>query len=108
MKPEDANLITINQLKKEYGCNVGYSGHENGVVISLAAMMLGISSLERHITLDRTMYGSDQSASLEYSGMKNLVESIEKVIISLGDNMLGKIFDDEIPIAKKLRAHIKN
>ena len=60
MKVEDANLITINSLKDEYKCNVGYSGHENGVAVSLAAFMLGISSLERHITLDRTMYGSDK------------------------------------------------
>ena len=108
MKIEDANLITINQLKKEYNCNVGYSGHENGVVVSLAAVMLGITSLERHITLDRTMYGSDQSASLEFSGMKNLIESINKILLSLGEPSLGKIIDDEIPIAKKLRAHIKN
>jgi N-acetylneuraminate synthase len=107
MKPEDANLITINQLKKEYGCNVGYSGHENGVVISLAAMMLGISSLERHITLDRTMYGSDQSASLEFSGMKDLTSSIDKILLSIGTPSLGKIIDDEIKIAKKLRSHIK-
>ena len=107
MKPEDANLITINQLKKEYGCNVGYSGHENGVVISLAAMMLGISSLERHITLDRTMYGSDQSASLEFSGMKDLTISIDKMLLSIGTPSLGKIIDDEIKIAKKLRSHIK-
>ena len=53
MRIEDANLVTINQLKKEYNCNVGYSGHENGVAVSLSASMLGISSLERHITLDR-------------------------------------------------------
>ena len=78
MKPEDANLLTIPQLKKMFNCNVGYSGHENGVSVSLAASMLGISSLERHITLDRTMYGSDQSASLELSGMKNLTESLKK------------------------------
>ncbi len=108
MKVEDANLITINQLKKEYNCNVGYSGHENGVAISLAATMLGITSLERHITLDRTMYGSDQSASLELSGMKNLTSSINKVLLSIGEPSLGKIIDEEIPIAKKLRAHIKN
>lgn len=108
MKVEDANLKTINQLKSEYDCNVGYSGHENGVVVSLAAVMLGITSLERHITLDRTMYGSDQAASLEYSGMKNLCESINKVLLSLGKPSLGKIIDDEFPIAKKLRAHIKN
>jgi N-acetylneuraminate synthase len=108
MKVEDANLITINQLKKEYNCNVGYSGHENGVVVSLAATMLGITSLERHITLDRTMYGSDQSASLELSGMQNLSSSINKLLLSLGEPSLGKIIDEEIPIAKKLRAHIKN
>jgi len=108
MKIEDANLITINQLKEEYNCKVGYSGHENGVVVSLAATMLGITSLERHITLDRTMYGSDQAASLELTGMKNLSSSIEKVLISIGEPSLGKIIDEEIPIAKKLRAHIKN
>jgi N-acetylneuraminate synthase len=108
MNIKDANLITINQLKNEYNCNVGYSGHENGVVVSLAATMLGITSLERHITIDRTMYGSDQSASLEFLGMQNLSESISKCILSLGQQSLGKIIDEEIPIAKKLRAHIKN
>lgn len=107
MKIEDANLITINQLKKEYGCNVGYSGHENGVIVSVAAVMLGISSLERHVTLDRTMYGSDQAASLELSGMKSLCASIDKTLLSLGQPSLGKIIEDEISIAKKLRAHIK-
>jgi len=108
MKVEDANLVTINQLKKEYNCEVGYSGHENGVVVSLAAFMMGISSLERHITLDRTMYGSDQAASLELSGMQDLTVGIEKILTALGEPSLGKIIDDEIPIAKKLRAHIKN
>jgi N-acetylneuraminate synthase len=106
-KVKDINLLTINQLKQEYNCNVGYSGHENGVIISAAAIILGITSLERHITLDRTMYGSDQAASLELSGMKNLSESIDKILLSLGEPSLGKIIDDEIPIAKKLRAHIK-
>tara|TARA_B110000967_G_C18775292_1_gene505263 strand:+ start:164 stop:1009 length:846 start_codon:yes stop_codon:yes gene_type:complete len=108
MKVEDANLTTINQLKKEYNCDVGYSGHENGVLVSLIALMQGITSLERHITLDRAMYGSDQSASLEISGMKNLTASIDKALLSLGKPSLGKIIDDELPIAKKLRAHIKN
>jgi len=108
MKVKDANLITINQLKKEYNCDVGYSGHENGVAVSIAAVMLNITSLERHITLDRTMYGSDQAASLELSGMKNLCESINKVILALGKPSLGKIIDDELPIAKKLRSHIKD
>ena len=108
MKVEDANLLTIKQLKEVYNCNIGYSGHENGIVVSLAAVMLGISSLERHITLDRTMYGSDQAASLELSGMKNLCESINKVLLAQGVPSLGKIIDDELPIAKKLRAHIKD
>ena len=108
MKPEDANLTTINQLKKEYNCDVGYSGHENGVLVSIIALMQGITSLERHITLDRAMYGSDQSASLEISGMKDLTASIDKALLSLGKPSLGKIIDDELPIAKKLRAHIKN
>ncbi len=107
MKVEDANLVTINQLKNEYKCNVGYSGHENGVAVSLAALMLGITSLERHITLDRTLYGSDQAASIELSGMKNLSQSIEKILLALGEPSLGKIIDEEIPIAKKLRAHLK-
>ena len=107
MNPEDANLLTINELKDLYQCDVGYSGHENGVVIALAALMMGISSLERHITLDRTMYGSDQSASLEPLGMKNLTSSIKKMLISIGENKLGKILEAEIPISKKLRAHIK-
>ena len=107
MKDSDANLMTINALKKRYNCKVGYSGHENGVVVSLAAVGLGISSLERHITLDRTMYGSDQAASLELRGMKELTNSIDKMLIAYGTEKLGNIIDDEIPIAKKLRAHIK-
>ena len=96
------------RLKKKYNTNVGYSGHENGVTISLAAVCLGISSLERHITLDRTMYGSDQSASLELKGMKDLISSINKIILALGTDKTGVILKDEISIAKKLRAHIKN
>tara|TARA_B110000003_G_C16613394_1_gene520333 strand:+ start:240 stop:1082 length:843 start_codon:yes stop_codon:yes gene_type:complete len=107
MRPEDANLLTINALKKMFDCNVGYSGHENGVSVSLAASMLGISSLERHITLDRTMYGSDQSASLEFSGMKSLTESLKKMSSALGKPRIGHITEEEKLIAKKLRAHIK-
>lgn len=107
MKVEDANLITINSLKDKFQCDVGYSGHENGVVVSLAALQFNISSLERHITLDRTMYGSDQSASLEPKGMMNLTDSIEKYLNAIGKPSLGNIIEDEVPIAKKLRAHIK-
>tara|TARA_Y100001970_G_C14220559_1_gene852404 strand:- start:287 stop:1132 length:846 start_codon:yes stop_codon:yes gene_type:complete len=106
MKPEDANLNTISALKEKFKCNVGYSGHENGVVISLAASFFGLSSLERHITLDRTMYGSDQAASLEFSGMKQLTSSLDKMLVAIGENKIGNITEEEKIIAKKLRAHI--
>jgi N-acetylneuraminate synthase len=108
MKDKDANLATIESLKKKYNCNVGYSGHENGVVVSLGALFFLISSLERHITLDRSMYGSDQSASLELTGMKSLTDSISKIFEAVGEDKLGFIHPEEVPIAKKLRAHIKN
>lgn len=108
MKDIHANLLTINALKDRYKCKVGYSGHENGVAISLAAIALGISSLERHITLDRTMYGSDQAASLELKGMKDLTQSMKKIIKAFGKPMLGHVFEEEKIIAKKLRAHIVN
>ena len=85
-----------------------YSGHENGIAISIAAVAFGISSLERHITLDRTMYGSDQAASLEIRGFRELVGSIRKVESAIGENKLGNVLEEEIPIAKKLRAHIQN
>ncbi len=107
MKSTDANLITIKKLREVFKCDVGYSGHENGIAVSLAALMMGISSLERHITLDRTMYGSDQAASLEKKGMMNLIESIDKMLEAIGEEKLGHVHPDEIPIAKKLRAHIK-
>ena len=108
MEPKDANLKTISALKEMFKCNVGYSGHENGVAISLAASFFGISSLERHITLDRAMYGSDQAASLEAKGMLNLTESLEKMTIAYGEVKLGHITKEEKMIAKKLRAHIES
>jgi len=106
-KPKDVNLLTINSLKKKFSCDVGYSGHENGVAISLGAVALGITSLERHITLDRTMYGSDQAASIELKGMQDLTNSIRKMLEGFGQEKLGHVTDEEKLIAKKLRAHIK-
>ena len=97
----------INLLKKTYKFDVGYSGHENGIAISLAAIMFNISSLERHITLDRTMYGSDQAASLEMQGMKNLTSSITKMLLAVGTDKLGYVSDKEKIIAQKLRTHIR-
>ena len=79
MKDEHANLNVISTLRDRYSCDVGYSGHEVGTAVSIAASALGITSLERHITLDRAMYGSDQSASLEPSGLNFLVGAVEKL-----------------------------
>ena len=106
-RPEEANLNVIDSLKNKFKCKVGYSGHENGIVISLAAFTKGISSLERHITLDRTMYGSDQAASLEIRGMRELISGIKKIKLSLGKSEIGLINEEEYKIAKKLRKHIK-
>ena len=106
-KTEDVNLHVIDSLKEKYKCNVGYSGHENGIVISLAAFVKGISSLERHITLDRSMYGSDQSASLEIRGMKELINGIKKIEAAFGHGEIGRIIEEEKKISEKLRAHIK-
>ena len=108
MKIEDANLLTIQALKKEYNCDVGYSGHEVGVATSLAASLLGITSLERHITLDRSMYGSDQASSLEINGMRQLTKLLGEMQASLGSEKIGFVSDEEKEIAKKLRQHIKN
>jgi N-acetylneuraminate synthase len=107
MKPENANLETINGLRELFNCDVGYSGHESGIAVSLAAVVMGITSLERHITLDRSMYGSDQAASLEPRGVRELIGSINIIENAIGKNMTGHFFDEERPIADKLRAHIR-
>ena len=106
MEDTDANLNCISTLRDRYSCDVGYSGHEVGLAVSYAAAALGITSLERHITLDRAMYGSDQSASIEPPALRSLVGAVRKIEQAMGD---GKKFvlDSEIPIAKKLRSHLK-
>jgi N-acetylneuraminate synthase len=107
MIDEDANLNCIKTLRDKYGCNVGYSGHEVGLAVSYAAAALGITSLERHITLDRAMYGSDQSASVEPAGLRMLVGAIRKIEQAMGDGKIT-INEKEIPISKKLRAHFQH
>lgn len=106
MEDEDANLNAIMALREKYKCKVGYSGHEVGIAVSYAAAALGITSLERHITLDRSMYGSDQAASVEPAGLNSLVGGVRKIEKAMGTGELGCI-EKEVPIAKKLRAHIK-
>ena len=105
MKDEDANLNMIKTLRDKFNCDVGYSGHEVGLAVSYAAAALGITSLERHITLDRAMYGSDQSASVEPRGLRELVGAVRKIELAMGDGE-KKIIDAEVPIAKKLRGHL--
>ena len=106
MKDEDANLKMINTLKERYQCNVGYSGHEAGLAVSFAAAALEITSLERHVTLDRAMYGSDQAASVEPAGFKMLVGGVRKIKAAMGDGK-KRILEAEISISEKLREHIK-
>ena len=98
----DLNLNVINTLKERYKCKVGYSGHEPSVSPSLIACVIGATSLERHITLDRASYGSDQSASLEESGLLQLVNTVRKIDSVLGDGTKTFI-DKEKIVAKKLR-----
>ena len=105
MDTDDANLNAINTLRDKYNCPVGYSGHEVGLTVSLAAAAMGITALERHITLDRSMYGSDQASSIEPHGFKKLVSAIRVIENSFGDGKLGYT-KKELSIAEKLRGHI--
>lgn len=102
---EDANLNCIPVLRNRYNCDVGYSGHEVGQAVSYAAAALGITSLERHITLNRSLYGSDQAASIEPALFVQLVGGIRKIEKAMGDGLI-QMNDKEVPIAKKLRSHI--
>ena len=106
MQDTDANLNCISTLRERYGCDIGYSGHEVGLAVSYAAAALGVTSLERHITLDRSMYGSDQAASIEPPALRSLIGAVRKIEQAMGD---GKkhVLDSEVPIAKKLRSHLK-
>jgi N-acetylneuraminate synthase len=103
MKLEEANLRCLDTLKKEFNCDVGYSGHEvSSYLVCVLAVTFGISTIERHITLERTMYGSDQAASLEKTGFERMVRDVKLVEGILGDGK-KKIWDSEIPVMKKLR-----
>ena len=103
MKPEEANLKLISVLKNKFKCKVGYSGHETGsYLICVTAALLGATSIERHITLDRTMYGSDQAASLEPGGLFRLVRDLREIENIIGDGK-KRIWDSELPAKEKLR-----
>ena len=99
---DEMNLRVIESFKKDFDCPIGYSGHERGVTPSVLAVALGANSVERHITIDRTNWGSDQAASLEMAGLYHLVRDIRQVPDLLGD---GKkvVYSRELPIIEKLR-----
>jgi len=100
--PEELNLRMVETLRKEYSCPIGYSGHEVGLVPSAVAVALGASLVERHITLDRAMWGSDQAASVEPGGFERLVKYVRVTEQSLGDG-IKKVYESEISSMKKLR-----
>ena len=103
MKLEEANIQCIPALRKEFNCNVGYSGHEAAsYIVCVLAAAVGATSIERHITLDRTMYGSDQAASLERSGLERMIRDVKRVKLIMGDG-IKRVWDSEIPVMKKLR-----
>ncbi len=100
--PEELNLSVIPFLKKLFPCPVGYSGHEVGLPTTVAAVALGACLVERHITLDRSLWGSDQAASIEPGGFERLVKYIRVVEKALGDGV-KKVYDSEIPMMRRLR-----
>lgn len=99
---DEIDLRVIAQLRARYGVPIGYSGHETGIATSVAAVALGACVVERHITIERSMWGSDQAASLGPSGLTQLVRDIRLVEMALGSET-KRVFDREIPIRKKLR-----
>ena len=103
MKNNEANLKLISSLAKKFKCNVGYSGHEKGAsFVSTAAVIMGATTIERHITIDRTLYGHDQAASLEPEGMRRLVRDVRMIDEIMGDGV-KRIWKSELPNMKKLR-----
>lgn len=99
---DELNLSCIKTLKDRYGCKVGYSGHEFRLGTSVATVMLGAEIIERHITLDRTMWGTDQLSSVEPQGLIKLVRGVRELEQALGDGTIG-VTDTELPFRKKLR-----
>lgn len=102
--PHELNLHMIETLRKEFSCPIGYSGHEVGLITSVVAVALGACMVERHITLDRAMWGSDQAASVEPTGFERLVKYVRVTEQSLGDGV-KKVYESELPSLRKLRRY---
>jgi len=102
MKNEDANLFVLATLASKFNCSVGYSGHEVGRIVSLAAVAMGAGAIERHVTTDRTQYGSDQASSIEFEDLERLVVDIRGIERAMGSPE-KVVYNSEIPIREKLR-----
>lgn len=100
--PEEINLRAMDALREEFSCPVGYSGHEVGLQVTLAAVALGAVMVERHITLDRAMWGSDHAASVEPWGLMRLVRDIRVIEAAMGDGE-KRVYESELPLREKLR-----
>jgi N-acetylneuraminate synthase len=100
--PQELNLRMIETLRQKFPFPIGYSGHEVGLIPSAVAVALGACLVERHITLDRAMWGSDQAASVELQGFEHLVKYIRVTEKSLGSGV-KEVYDSELPSLKKLR-----
>ena len=101
-KPEELNLRMLTSLREEFDCPIGYSGHEVGLQTTVAAVALGASFVERHVTLDRAMWGSDQAASIEPGGVTRLVRDIRVIEAAMGDGV-KRVYDSELPSRARLR-----
>jgi N-acetylneuraminate synthase len=101
-EPGELNLNVIESLRQEFPCPIGYSGHEVGLITSVVAVALGACMVERHITLDRAMWGSDQAASVEPQGFERLVKYVRVTEQSLGDGV-KRVYESEIPSLRRLR-----
>src|ERR1700730_11180359 len=102
MQARRANLQMIVTPQNEFDCPVGYSGHEVGLQTTVAAVVLGACFVERHITLDRAMWGSDQAASIEPGGLIRLVRDIRVIEAAIGDGV-KRVYDSELPVRDRLR-----
>jgi N-acetylneuraminate synthase len=101
-KPEELNLKVMHTLRERYDVPIGYSGHEVGLAPSIAAATMGACMIERHITLDRAMWGSDQAASVEPQGFARMIKDIRAIETSMGDGV-KRVYESEVPIRAKLR-----
>jgi N-acetylneuraminate synthase len=101
---DELNLRCIQTLRERHGCRVGYSGHEKGLATTIAAIGLGATVIERHVTLDRTAFGTDQAASVEVAGFRRMMRDIRAVEKALGDGV-KRVYDSELPVKEKLRRH---